>query len=343
LWVRLNGRVVTLPPPLRNGRIDLWLDPSDGLRRGANALAVGLGANSQPLVRRRFRLTSRLPVAAADDVTTAPGDPVTLDAGAVKDQAGGPLRYQWRLVSGARRLGLPRSGSGRRLVLDPRALVELCTASGSPRPGAAAPPPVSSTLQFVTATVEPRRPLVTIDTDPRRLPAARPASGSAPQLTRPPPRREAKPRRCRSSRWTAGRSPSFATSRSGAPSADSVCGKSIMEKLKGLGNALVMRRRPSRLLISPNTSRACGRSAAQIKRRPQGRDFAAIGVPAWRSAAAGQPEPEPDACALRQPDTWGNWTSHCRRPGRVSTPYPAERSPCRNSIDRRPSRTVGQV
>jgi len=32
LWVRLNGRVVTLPPPLRNGRIDLWLDPSDGLR-----------------------------------------------------------------------------------------------------------------------------------------------------------------------------------------------------------------------------------------------------------------------------------------------------------------------
>ena len=122
VWVRLNGRAVTLPPPLRNGRMELWLSPAEGLRRGGKR-ARGRARREQP-ASGPSPVPADEPAAArgADDVIASPGAPVTLDAGAVKDAAGGPLHYRWRLVSGARRLGLPRSGSGRRLVLDPRAL-----------------------------------------------------------------------------------------------------------------------------------------------------------------------------------------------------------------------------
>ena len=293
----------------------------DGMRRGANVLTVGLGANSQPLVRRRFRLTSRLPVAAADDVTTAPGDPVTLDAGAVKDQAGGPLRYQWRLVSGPRRLGLPRGGSGRRLVLDPRALgraVYSLRVTEAGRRGAA---PVSSTLQFVTATVEPASPLVAIDTDAGSAGGATGIRVGASIYAPPAPEGggTAALQVVALDRGTLALIRSFTI---GCTVADSVCGKSITEKLKGLGNALVIASVHPGYLISPNTLQGLWAIGGPEKPTPaQAGDFAAIGVPGMavgRGWSAGAPGPGRLGGYATQ-DTWGNWTYTAGDPAAFDT------------------------
>ncbi len=308
VWVRLNGRAVALPPPLRDGRMELWPGPGDGLRRGANVLAVGLGANGRALVRRRFRLTSGLPLAAADDVTTSPGDPVTLDAGAVKDRAGGPLRYRWRLVSGGRGLGLPRSGSGRRLVLDPRArgraVYSLRVTEAGSRGGA----PVSSTVQFVTATVEPASPLVAIDTDPGGDGGANGIRVGATVYAAPAPEggEKAALQVVALDRGTLALISNFTI---GCAIADSICEKSIFQKLKGLGNALVIAS-VHRDYLKPFTHglSAIGGPASATP----GTDgtFAAIGVPGMAVGSgwsAGGPGPGRLRGYATQ-DTWGNWT-----------------------------------
>jgi hypothetical protein len=120
--LRLNGKRVALRRPDSAGRYVLRLDPTDGLRRGANVLRVTRRVDGKRFAVRRFRVAADRPLAAARDVTTSPGHGFTLDARRSSGAHGGRLRYVWTRLAAPAGSGLPKHVTGARVHLRSHAL-----------------------------------------------------------------------------------------------------------------------------------------------------------------------------------------------------------------------------